>query len=142
MGASSLRSPFCKPHHDAQCITCLPHIYSETYDLPYAEAKKTECALKIFLNFKLLLFVFVFIFVSFMKQNNLPVSSSFLINCRLICQHCNDIIDENNPAFMLPNGYCYCEKSVEQLKKDNSIKCPKTDQVYQMSTVVPVFTLV
>ncbi|VDN59992.1 unnamed protein product [Dracunculus medinensis] len=102
MGASSLRSPFCKPHHDAQCITCLPHIYSETYDLPYAEAKKTE----------------------------------------LICQHCNDIIDENNPAFMLPNGYCYCEKSVEQLKKDNSIKCPKTDQVYQMSTVVPVFTLV
>lgn len=50
------------------------------------------------------------------------------VHSKLVCAVTKEIIDEHNPPMVLPNGYVYSEKAVQQFvySDDGKITCPRT----------------
>jgi macrophage erythroblast attacher len=56
------------------------------------------------------------------------------VQSKLICSLTRQLMNEANPPMVLPNGYVYSERAVEQIRGANAGKvvCPKTGNAYHV----------
>lgn len=54
------------------------------------------------------------------------------VHSKLICAVTREIMTDANPPMVLPNGYVYSQKALEQVAARNGgkIVCPRTGSVY------------
>jgi macrophage erythroblast attacher len=54
------------------------------------------------------------------------------VHSKLICAVTREIMSDANPPMVLPNGYVYSQKAVEQIAAQNGGKvvCPRTGNTY------------
>jgi macrophage erythroblast attacher len=64
-------------------------------------------------------------------------------NSCIVCRITGQVMNENNPPMILPNGHVYSQKALQEMaiKSDGSITCPRTLQVYEYSQAKKVFIL-
>lgn len=62
---------------------------------------------------------------------------------KLICSISGQPLNENNPPLMMPNGYIYGESSLKAMaaKNNGRIKCPKTNEEYNIRDVEKVYVM-
>ncbi|KAM7492113.1 hypothetical protein LguiA_035034 [Lonicera macranthoides] len=71
----------------------------------------------------------------------LPLPFSKQHHSKLVCYITKELMDTENPPLVLPNGYVYSTKALEEMAKKNNgkITCPKTGSVYSYSDVVKAY---
>lgn len=63
---------------------------------------------------------------------------------RLVCRMTHSVIDENNPAVVLPNGRVYSQQGISamaQRSQDGMIQCVETLEMFAATDVQPVYIL-
>ncbi|KAI9348102.1 CTLH/CRA C-terminal to lish motif domain-containing protein [Obelidium mucronatum] len=65
------------------------------------------------------------------------------LNSCLVCRISGDIMNEDNPPMVLPNGYVYSLKALEEmsLKHDGMLTCPRTSQQFHVSKMRKAFAI-
>ncbi|KAJ3018644.1 UNVERIFIED_CONTAM: GID complex subunit containing RING finger motif [Siphonaria sp. JEL0065] len=65
------------------------------------------------------------------------------LNSCLVCRISGDIMNEDNPPMVLPNGYVYSHKALEEmaLKHDGLLTCPRTLQQFHVSQMRKAFAI-
>lgn len=63
------------------------------------------------------------------------------INSCIVCRITGDMMDENNPPLVLPNGNVYSTKALQEIAKNNGGKVtdPRTGQLYDLSLAKKAF---
>ncbi|KAL6977275.1 polynucleotide 5'-hydroxyl-kinase [Sarracenia purpurea var. burkii] len=71
----------------------------------------------------------------------LPLPFSKQHHSKLVCYITKELMDTENPPLVLPNGYVYSTKALEEMaeKNDGKITCPKTGLVFNYSDVVKAY---
>jgi hypothetical protein len=71
----------------------------------------------------------------------LPLPFSKQRHSKLVCYITKELMDTENPPLVLPNGYVYSTKALEDMAKKNNgkITCPKTGVVCNYSDVVKAY---
>ncbi|XP_002968172.2 protein MAEA homolog [Selaginella moellendorffii] len=65
-----------------------------------------------------------------------PLPYAKHIHSKLVCYITKELMDEDNPPLVLPNGYVYSKKALdEMIRAEGKITCPKTGYVCSMSEV-------
>ncbi|KAH7442534.1 hypothetical protein KP509_03G092900 [Ceratopteris richardii] len=69
------------------------------------------------------------------RQLAAPLPFSKHIHSKLVCYITKEVMDEHNPPQVLPNGYVYSTKALEEMAKLNNgnITCPRTGFVCNFS---------
>ncbi|KAK2504860.1 hypothetical protein MC885_009405, partial [Smutsia gigantea] len=62
-----------------------------------------------------------------------PLPMAHCANSRLVCKISGDVMNENNPPMMLPNGYVYGYNSLLSIRQDDKVVCPRTKEVFHFS---------
>nr|AAC67543.1 erythroblast macrophage protein EMP [Homo sapiens] len=62
-------------------------------------------------------------------------------NSRLVCKISGDVMNENNPPMMLPNGYVYGYNSLLSIRQDDKVVCPRTKEVFHFSQAEKVYIM-
>jgi len=59
----------------------------------------------------------------------------------LICRITGQIMNDDNPPLVLPNGYAYSRQSMEDMaiKNNGNIICPRTKEVYKFESLRKAF---
>ncbi|EPS71206.1 hypothetical protein M569_03553, partial [Genlisea aurea] len=72
-------------------------------------------------------------------SNPLPFSKQH--HSKLVCYISKAVMDSENPPLVLPNGYVYSSKALEEMAKrnENKITCPRTGSTYQFSELVRAY---
>ncbi|KDR16975.1 macrophage erythroblast attacher [Zootermopsis nevadensis] len=72
-----------------------------------------------------------------------PLPFAHCSQSRLVCTISGLPLNEHNLPMMLPNGYVYGEKALEQMANENNsqIICPKTKEVYPFKKLEKVFVM-
>ncbi|XP_075712906.1 E3 ubiquitin-protein transferase MAEA isoform X2 [Rhinoderma darwinii] len=75
--------------------------------------------------------------------NNLaqPLPMAHCANSRLVCKISGDVMNENNPPMMLPNGYVYGYNSLLSIRQDDKVTCPRTKEVFNFSQAEKVYIM-
>ncbi|CAB1336954.1 unnamed protein product, partial [Coregonus sp. 'balchen'] len=60
-----------------------------------------------------------------------PLPMAHCANSRLVCKISGEVMNENNPPMMLPNGYVY----------DDKVICPRTKEVFNFSQAEKVYIM-
>lgn len=60
---------------------------------------------------------------------------------RLVCKISGDVMNENNPPMMLPNGYVYGYNSLLSIRQDDKVVCPRTKEVFHFSQAEKVYIM-
>nr|CAB3464033.1 unnamed protein product [Digitaria exilis] len=70
-----------------------------------------------------------------------PLPFSKQHHSKLVCYITKDLMDTENPPRVLPNGYVYSEKALQEMakKNDGKITCPRTGEVCEFSECVRAF---
>ncbi|KAK9143013.1 hypothetical protein Syun_012413 [Stephania yunnanensis] len=70
-----------------------------------------------------------------------PLPFSKQQHSKLVCYITKELMDTENPPLVLPNGYVYCTKALEEMakKNDGKITCPRTGLVCNYSELVKAF---
>ncbi|GLT93164.1 hypothetical protein SLE2022_109660 [Rubroshorea leprosula] len=70
-----------------------------------------------------------------------PLPFSKQHHSKLVCYITKELMDTENPPQVLPNGYVYSLKALEEMAKKNSgkITCPRTHEVFNYSEVVKAY---
>jgi len=77
---------------------------------------------------------------SFRKlADGLPFSKQH--HSKLVCYITKELMDTENPPLVLPNGYVYSNKALEEMAKNNTgkITCPRTGYICNYSELVKAF---
>ncbi|PIN12287.1 hypothetical protein CDL12_15108 [Handroanthus impetiginosus] len=71
----------------------------------------------------------------------LPLPYSKQHHSKLVCYITKELMDTENPPLVLPNGYVYSTKALEEMAKQNDgkITCPRTGFVCDYTDVVKAF---
>uniref|UniRef100_A0A5B6ZZY1 Macrophage erythroblast attacher n=1 Tax=Davidia involucrata TaxID=16924 RepID=A0A5B6ZZY1_DAVIN len=71
----------------------------------------------------------------------LPLPFSKQHHSKIVCYITKELMDTENPPLVLPNGYVYSTKALEEMAKKNNgkITCPRTGLVYNYSEVVKAY---
>ncbi|KAJ3296951.1 GID complex subunit containing RING finger motif [Rhizoclosmatium sp. JEL0117] len=71
------------------------------------------------------------------------VPFSHHVNSCLVCRITGEIMDEGNFPMVLPNGYVYSQKALEEmaLKHDGVVTCPRTGQQFMASQMRKAFAI-
>ncbi|KAG8380715.1 hypothetical protein BUALT_Bualt06G0044800 [Buddleja alternifolia] len=71
----------------------------------------------------------------------LPLPYSKQHHSKLVCYITKELMDTENPPLVLPNGYVYSTKALEDMAKQNhgKITCPRTGLVCDYSDVVKAY---
>ncbi|XP_050211157.1 protein MAEA homolog [Mercurialis annua] len=71
----------------------------------------------------------------------LPLPYSKQHHSKLVCYITKELMDTENPPHVLPNGYVYSAKALEEMAKKNNgkITCPRTGLVCNFSEVVKAY---
>jgi macrophage erythroblast attacher len=58
-----------------------------------------------------------------------------------VCYISKELMNEDNPPLVLPNGYVYSRKALEEMAKTNQgkITCPRTNQVCNFSDLARAY---
>ncbi|ORX98890.1 hypothetical protein K493DRAFT_329233 [Basidiobolus meristosporus CBS 931.73] len=69
----------------------------------------------------------------------LPLSHH--VNSTIVCRISGEIMNENNPPMMLPNGYVYSFNALKDMaaKNQGKVKCPRTNDTYEFSELKKLF---
>ncbi|XP_078409744.1 E3 ubiquitin-protein transferase MAEA isoform X1 [Cetorhinus maximus] len=70
-----------------------------------------------------------------------PLPMAHCANSRLVCKISGEVMNENNPPMMLPNGYVYGYNSLLSIRQDDKIICPRTKEVYNFSQAEKVYIM-
>ncbi|XP_047495167.1 E3 ubiquitin-protein transferase MAEA-like [Penaeus chinensis] len=72
-----------------------------------------------------------------------PLPYAHCSQSRLVCHISGDQLNENNLPLMLPNGYVYGQKALQQMANENNgtIVCPRTRQTYNIRDAEKVFVM-
>ncbi|EGW09140.1 Macrophage erythroblast attacher [Cricetulus griseus] len=62
-------------------------------------------------------------------------------NSRLVCNISGDVMNDNNPPMMLPNGYVYGYNSLLSIPQDDKVVCPRTKEVFHFSQAEKVYIM-
>lgn len=67
--------------------------------------------------------------------------NSHHLNSCLVCRMSGGIMNEDNPPMVLPNGYVYSRKALEEMadRNNNIILCPRTQAQYHISQAKKAF---
>ncbi|XP_058182396.1 protein MAEA homolog [Rhododendron vialii] len=70
-----------------------------------------------------------------------PLPFSKQHHSKLVCYITKELMDTENPPLVLPNGYVYSTKALEEMAKKNNgkITCPRTGLVFNYSEVVKAY---
>ncbi|EES17767.1 macrophage erythroblast attacher [Sorghum bicolor] len=70
-----------------------------------------------------------------------PLPFSKQHHSKLVCYITKELMDTENPPRVLPNGYVYSEKALQEMSKknDGKITCPRTGDVCDFSECVRAF---
>ncbi|KAG0470003.1 hypothetical protein HPP92_016703 [Vanilla planifolia] len=70
-----------------------------------------------------------------------PLPFSKQHNSKLVCYITREVMDSENPPLVLPNGYVYSTKALEEMAKKNngSITCPRTGYVCSYTDLVKAY---
>ncbi|PAN17414.1 hypothetical protein GQ55_3G121900 [Panicum hallii var. hallii] len=70
-----------------------------------------------------------------------PLPFSKQHHSKLVCYITKELMDTENPPRVLPNGYVYSEKALQEMakKNDGKITCPRTGEVCDFSECVRTF---
>ncbi|XP_062179372.1 protein MAEA homolog isoform X1 [Phragmites australis] len=70
-----------------------------------------------------------------------PLPFSKQHHSKLVCYITKELMDTENPPRVLPNGYVYSEKALQEMSKKNGgeIKCPRTGDVCKFEDCVRAF---
>ncbi|XP_062230833.1 protein MAEA homolog [Phragmites australis] len=70
-----------------------------------------------------------------------PLPFSKQHHSKLVCYITKELMDTENPPRVLPNGYVYSEKALEEMSKknDGNITCPRTGDVCKFEDCVRAF---
>ncbi|OBS73949.1 hypothetical protein A6R68_15510, partial [Neotoma lepida] len=68
-----------------------------------------------------------------------PLPMAHCANSRLVCKISGDVMNENNPPMMLPNGYVYGYNSLLSIRQDDKVVCPRTKEVFHFSQAEKVY---
>ncbi|XP_057866659.2 protein MAEA homolog [Cryptomeria japonica] len=71
--------------------------------------------------------------------SSLPFSKH--IHSKLVCYISKELMDEHNPPLVLPNGYVYSTKALEEMAKRNNgkVTCPRTGLVCNLTDLQKAF---
>ncbi|XP_059628213.1 protein MAEA homolog [Cornus florida] len=71
----------------------------------------------------------------------LPLPFSKQHHSKLVCYITKELMDTENPPLVLPNGYVYSTKALEEMAKKNNgkITCPRTGSVFNYSEVIKAY---
>ncbi|GMP22829.1 hypothetical protein CsSME_00000667 [Camellia sinensis var. sinensis] len=71
----------------------------------------------------------------------LPLPFSKQHHSKLVCYITKELMDTENPPLVLPNGYVYSTKALEEMAKKNNgkITCPRTGLVCNYSDVIKAY---
>lgn len=77
---------------------------------------------------------------SFRKLAN-PLPFSKQHHSKLVCYITKELMDTENPPLVLPNGYVYSTKALEDMagRDDGKVTCPRTGLVYNYTELVKAF---
>ena len=69
----------------------------------------------------------------------LPLSHH--INSCIVCRITGDIMDENNPPMMMPNGHVYSRRAMKEMADRNEgiVKCPRSNSTFSYSELKKCF---
>ncbi|XP_068831179.1 E3 ubiquitin-protein transferase MAEA isoform X6 [Capricornis sumatraensis] len=70
-----------------------------------------------------------------------PLPMAHCANSRLVCKISGDVMNENNPPMMLPNGYVYGYNSLLSIRQDDKVVCPRTKEVFLFSQAEKVYIM-
>lgn len=95
-----------------------------------------------------------------------PLPMAHCANSRLVCKISGDVMNENNPPMMLPNGYVYgynvsgarggrgggpgppgpahtpvSSQSLLSIRQDDKVVCPRTKEVFHFSQAEKVYIM-
>uniref|UniRef100_A0A8C7D9G9 Macrophage erythroblast attacher, E3 ubiquitin ligase n=1 Tax=Oncorhynchus kisutch TaxID=8019 RepID=A0A8C7D9G9_ONCKI len=70
-----------------------------------------------------------------------PLPMAHCANSRLVCKISGEVMNENNPPMMLPNGYVYGYNSLLSIRQDDKVICPRTKEVYNFSQAEKVYIM-
>lgn len=70
-----------------------------------------------------------------------PLPFSKQHHSKLVCYITREVMDSENPPLVLPNGYVYSKKALEEMAKKNngSITCPRTGYVCNLNDLVKAY---
>ncbi|XP_068663184.1 protein MAEA homolog [Aristolochia californica] len=70
-----------------------------------------------------------------------PLPFSKQHHSKLVCYITKELMDTENPPLVLPNGYVYSTKALEEMaqKNDGKVTCPRTGLVCNFSELVKAF---
>ncbi|XP_068660164.1 protein MAEA homolog [Aristolochia californica] len=70
-----------------------------------------------------------------------PLPFSKQHHSKLVCYITKELMDTENPPLVLPNGYVYSTKALEEMaqKNDGKVTCPRTGLVCNFSDLVKAF---
>ncbi|XP_076909593.1 protein MAEA homolog [Bidens hawaiensis] len=70
-----------------------------------------------------------------------PLPFSKQHHSKLVCYITKELMDTENPPLVLPNGYVYSTKALEEMASNNNgkITCPRTGEVYSYTEVTKAF---
>ncbi|KAF7822318.1 protein MAEA-like protein [Senna tora] len=71
----------------------------------------------------------------------LPLPYSKQHHSKLVCYITKELMDTENPPQVLPNGYVYSTKALEEMAKKNNgkITCPRTGQIFSTSNTINIY---
>uniref|UniRef100_A0A8C1U989 E3 ubiquitin-protein transferase MAEA n=1 Tax=Cyprinus carpio TaxID=7962 RepID=A0A8C1U989_CYPCA len=70
-----------------------------------------------------------------------PLPMAHCANSRLVCKISGEVMNENNPPMMLPNGYVYGYNSLLSIRQDDKVVCPRTKEVFNFSQAEKVYIM-
>lgn len=72
-----------------------------------------------------------------------PLPYAHCSQSRLVCHISGDQLNENNQPLMLPNGYVYGQKALQNQADDNNgiITCPRSRQTFNINEAEKVFVM-
>ncbi|KAJ8493370.1 hypothetical protein OPV22_015091 [Ensete ventricosum] len=70
-----------------------------------------------------------------------PLPFSKLHHSKLVCYITKELMDHENPPLVLPNGYVYSTKALEEMasKKEGKITCPRTGEVCNFTDLTKAY---
>uniref|UniRef100_A0A3B4D5A2 E3 ubiquitin-protein transferase MAEA n=1 Tax=Pygocentrus nattereri TaxID=42514 RepID=A0A3B4D5A2_PYGNA len=73
-----------------------------------------------------------------------PLPMAHCANSRLVCKISGEVMNENNPPMMLPNGYhlfLFSSLSLLSIRQDDKVVCPRTKEVFNFSQAEKVYIM-
>jgi len=76
-----------------------------------------------------------------MRNLAAKLPSALHTHSHLICRLSGEMMNEDNPPLVLPNGHVYSKKALSEMAKLNNgrVTCPQTNAVYNFEELKKVF---